>query len=192
MSWDVLLKLFISFFRIGLFAIGGGYATMPLIRAEVVDLHAWLTVQEFNDLITISQMTPGPIAVNSASFVGTVIAGPVGAIVATIACILPACIILSILAYVFFKYQDLAFIQGLLAGLRPLVVALILSAGVSIALNAFFGADSLQNVTLSAFKIKQGIFFLISFYLLRRKKKDPILVMLLSGVFAGLCHMLGL
>lgn len=192
MSWDVLLKLFISFFRIGLFAIGGGYATMPLIRAEVVDLHAWLTVQEFNDLITISQMTPGPIAVNSASFVGTVIAGPVGAIVATIACILPACIILSILAYVFFKYQDLAFIQGLLAGLRPLVVALILSAGVSIALNAFFGADSLQNVTLSAFKIKQGIFFLISFSLLRRKKKDPILVMLLSGVFAGLCHMLGL
>ena len=192
MSWDILLKLFVSFFKIGLFAIGGGYATMPLIRAEVVDLHAWLTVREFNDLITISQMTPGPIAVNSASFVGTVIAGPLGAVVATIACILPACIILSLLAYVFFKYQNLAFIQGLLAGLRPMVVALILSAGVSIGLNALFGTDVLRGLAPAAFKLKQAVFFGISFYLLRKKKKDPILVMLLSGVFAGLCHLLGL
>ncbi len=192
MSWYILLKLFVSFFKIGLFAIGGGYATMPLIRAEVVDLHAWLTVREFNDLITISQMTPGPIAVNSASFVGTVIAGPLGAVVATIACILPACIILSLLAYVFFKYQNLAFIQGLLAGLRPMVVALILSAGVSIGLNALFGTDVLRGLAPAAFKLKQAVFFGISFYLLRKKKKDPILVMLLSGVFAGLCYLLGL
>ena len=92
----------------------------------------------------------------------------------------------------FFKYQNLAFIQGLLAGLRPMVVALILSAGVSIGLNALFGTDVLRDLAPAAFKLKQAVFFGISFYLLRKKKKDPILVMLLSGVFAGLCHLLGL
>ena len=94
----IYLQLFLSFLQIGLFSFGGGYAAMPLIQGQIVDAHGWLTMSEFTDLITISQMTPGPIAVNSATFVGINIAGIPGAIVATIGCILPSCIIVTLLA----------------------------------------------------------------------------------------------
>ena len=93
------LQLFWSFFQIGLFSIGGGYAAMPLIQNQVVDLHHWLTLSEFTDLITISQMTPGPIAINSATFVGIRIGGVGGALVSTLGCILPSLIIVMTLAY---------------------------------------------------------------------------------------------
>ena len=128
----VLLQLFWSFFQIGLFSIGGGYAAMPLIQHQVVDLHGWLTMQEFVDIITISQMTPGPIAINSATFVGTRIAGLPGAIIATIGCVFPSCIIVLTLAWVYYRYRTLSVVQGVLGGLRPAVVAMIASAGVSI------------------------------------------------------------
>ena len=87
------LQLFLSFIQVGIFSFGGGYAAMPLIQSQVVTNHRWLTMSEFTDLITISQMTPGPIAVNSATFVGLKIAGVFGAVVATFGCILPSCII---------------------------------------------------------------------------------------------------
>lgn len=93
----ILLKLFWSFFQIGMFSIGGGMAAMPLIQNQVVNLHHWLTLTEFTDLITIAEMTPGPIAINSATFVGIRIAGIPGAIVATIGCIFPSCVIVSLL-----------------------------------------------------------------------------------------------
>ena len=86
----IYLQLFWSFFQIGLFSFGGGYAALPLIQTQVVDLHHWLSMSEFMDLITISQMTPGPIAINSATFVGIQIAGPWGAVVSTLGCILPS------------------------------------------------------------------------------------------------------
>ena len=85
----IYLQLFLSFFQIGLFSFGGGYAAMPLIQGQIVKIHGWMTMSEFTDLITISQMTPGPIAVNSATFVGLRVAGYVGAVVATLGCILP-------------------------------------------------------------------------------------------------------
>lgn len=94
----IYLQLFISFLQIGMFSFGGGYAAMPLIQGQVVTLHHWLSMEEFTDLITISQMTPGPIAVNSATFVGIKIAGIPGAIVATFGCILPSCVIVTLLA----------------------------------------------------------------------------------------------
>ena len=86
----IYLQLFWSFIQIGMFSFGGGYAAMPLIQGQVVNTHEWLTMTEFTDLITISQMTPGPIAVNSATFVGMKIAGIPGAVVATLGCILPS------------------------------------------------------------------------------------------------------
>ena len=95
------LELFWSFFQIGLFSIGGGYAAMPLIQHQVVELHPWLTLEQFSDIITISQMTPGPIAINSATFVGLQLGGLPGALVATAGCVLPSCIIVLTLAYVY-------------------------------------------------------------------------------------------
>ena len=91
----IYLQLFLSFLQIGAFSFGGGYAALPLIRHQVVEANGWLQLSEFTDLITISQMTPGPIAVNSATFVGIRIAGIPGALVATLGCILPSCLLLS-------------------------------------------------------------------------------------------------
>ena len=101
----IYLKLCWSFFQIGLFSIGGGYAAMPLIQNQVVDINQWLTMQEFVDIVSISQMTPGPIAINAATFVGTRVTGLAGALAATAGCVLPSCIIVLTLAYFYYKYQ---------------------------------------------------------------------------------------
>ena len=101
----MLIKLFISFFKVGLFSFGGGYAALPLIQEEVVNLNSWLSISEFNNLITISQMTPGPIAINSASFVGTRVYGLSGAIVASLGCVTPSFIIVGTISYFYNKYS---------------------------------------------------------------------------------------
>ena len=94
----IYLKLFLSFLQIGLFSFGGGYAAMPLIQEQVVSQHDWLTMTEFTDLITISQMTPGPIAINSATFVVLKGSGIPGAVICTRGCVLPSCILVSLIA----------------------------------------------------------------------------------------------
>ena len=101
----IYLQLFLSFFQIGLFSFGGGYAAMPLIQGQIVKIHGWMTMSEFTDLITISQMTPGPIAVNSATFVGLRVAGYVGAVVATLGCILPSCIIVTVIVRLYLRFH---------------------------------------------------------------------------------------
>ena len=161
----VLLQLFWSFFQIGLFSIGGGYAAMPLIQHQVVDLHGWLTMQEFVDIITISQMTPGPIAINSATFVGTRIAGLPGAIIATIGCVFPSCIIVLTLAWVYYRYRTLSVVQGVLGGLRP-----ALWNGAAASLNP---AD-LDWIA--------ALLFVAALFVLRRWKLNPIWVMVGTGV----------
>ena len=180
----IYLELLWSFFQIGLFSIGGGYAAMPIIQHQVVDLHGWLNLTEFADIISISQMTPGPIAINSATFVGMRIAGLAGAIVATIGCVLPSCIIVLILAHLYLKYKEMDLLKGILKGLRPAIIALIASAGVTIAVLAFW------NTTMDAIRLSDtdgiAIFlFAVGLFVLRKWKADPIYVMVGSGV-AGL------
>lgn len=178
----IYVQLFVSFLQVGLFSVGGGYAAMPLIQNQVVELHPWLTLQEFTDLITIAEMTPGPIAVNSATFVGIRIAGIPGAIIATLGCITPSLILVSLLAYVYNRYRDLSLLQSVLACLRPVVVALILGAGLSILSMVLFSeaAPALNSVD----RIGAGS-FVAAFILLRRFKWNPILTMCLCGA-AGL------
>lgn len=180
----IYLQLFLSFLQIGVFSFGGGYAAMPLIQNQVVQLHPWLSQSEFTDLITISQMTPGPIAVNSATFVGTRIAGVPGALAATIGCVLPSCILVTILAKIYLKYRNLSLLQDILKSLRPAVIAMIAAAGVSILVTAFWGNDisSLHlDTILSSTNIRAVGIFLVSLILLAKFKMDPIHVMLLSG-----------
>ena len=107
----IYLQLFLSFLQIGLFSFGGGYAAMPLIQDQVVTAHGWLSMPEFTDLITISQMTPGPIAINSATFVGMKIAGVPGAVAATVGCVFPSCVIVTLLARLYLKYRDIPFFK---------------------------------------------------------------------------------
>ena len=121
----IYLQLVLSFLQIGALSFGGGYAAMPLIQAQIVTEHQWLSMSEFTDLVTIAEMTPGPIAVNSATFVGTKIAGVPGALVATAGCILPACILVTLIAKLYLKYRNIAVLQSVLGSLRPAVVVMI-------------------------------------------------------------------
>lgn len=185
----IYLQLFYSFLKIGLFSFGGGYAAMPLIQDQIVTAHGWLSMSEFTDLITISQMTPGPIAINSATFVGIKIAGIAGAAVATVGCVLPSCIIVTVIAKLYLKYRNMDTLQSVLNTLRPAVVAMIASAGVSILVTAFWGSEA---ITLSGTNIALVIIFALCVFLLRRVKLNPILVMLLAGGLNLVLSLLGL
>lgn len=176
----IYFQIFLSFLQIGLFSFGGGYAALPLIQGQVVELHHWLSMAEFTDLITISQMTPGPIAINSATFVGIKIAGILGSVVATLGCVLPSCIIVTLLAKIYLKYKNMSVLQKVLNSLRPGVVAMIASAGVSILVSAFWGNETVilwNNINWSLVVI-----FLICILLLLKFKMNPIAVMMLAGV----------
>lgn len=100
-----LLNLFLSFLQIGLFSVGGGYAAIPLIENQIVKTYGWLSMNEFTDLITIAEMTPGPVAINSATFVGLRVAGFGGAVLATFGCILPSMVLVSVMAKVYLRYR---------------------------------------------------------------------------------------
>ena len=178
----IYFQLFLSFFQIGLLSFGGGYAAMPLIQGQVVQGHGWLSMSEFTDLITISQMTPGPIAVNSATFVGIKIAGIPGALVATFGCILPSCILVTLLAKLYLKYREMAMLQGILHSLRPAVVAMIGSAGISILVTAFWSSEGDTVIRLAQTNWSLVVIFIISLILLQKGKKNPIFVIVLAGV----------
>lgn len=177
----IYIQLFLSFLQVGALSFGGGYAAMPLIQEQVVNLHGWLTMTEFTNLITIAEMTPGPIAINAATFVGTQIAGVLGAVIATLGCILPSCIVVTLLAYVYMKYRNMSLLQGTLASLRPAVVAMIAKAGITILISAFFLDGTVtfirQNICVSMI-----LFFGIALILLRKFKVNPILAMVLCGM----------
>lgn len=175
----MLIKLFISFFKIGLFSFGGGYAALALIQQEVVVENGWLAVGEFNDLITISQMTPGPIALNSATFVGQRVAGFPGSLAATMGCILPSAIIVGALSYFYKKYKDLDLMTDVLKFLRPAIVVMILIAGLDILKTALFDVNAVAIANLD-FKML-GI-FIGAFIIMQKKDYDPIKVMVASGV----------
>ena len=184
-------ELFYSFLKIGLFTIGGGYASLPLIENEVVDVQKWLSLQEYTDIITISQITPGPIAINSATFVGTKVAGLLGSIVATLGTITPSVIIALILAKIYYKYRSVDTMQGILAGLRPAVVALIGSAGASLLVTALFQTGGIPLFGMS-FNVVASILMIIAFIALRKWKVDPIWIIFICGVIGVLLSFIGL
>lgn len=163
---------------------------MPFIQSQIVDSHGWLTVTEFNDVLVMSQLTPGPIAINAATFVGTRIAGVGGAIVATIGCVLPACIIVITLAYFYNKYKNLKIIKGILSGLRPAVVALIAAAGIEILINTIFNSSGIENISFTNVNYISIGLFAVSLFVLRKFKPNPILVMVGTGIIGGTIYLL--
>lgn len=177
----IYLELLWSFFQIGLFSIGGGYAAMPLIQNQVVEIHPWLTMTQFADIMAISEMTPGPIAINAATFVGIQVAGIPGAVVSTVGCVLPSCVIMLCLAYVYYRFRGLSTVQGILAGLRPAVVAMIASAGLSLFVLSVYGQNTLPSDLTAVDPIGLGI-FIAGLLVLRKWKISPIWIIALSGV----------
>ena len=177
------------YLKIGMFGFGGGYAMLSLIQHEIVDLHHWLTPQQFTDVVAISQMTPGPIAINAATFVGMKLTGMPGAVVATLGYITPSCIIVTIIAKLYLKYREMDMLQGILGGIRPAVVALIGSAGISILQTAFWGVSGKMVISDTSW-LMVGI-FVVCVILLRKVKMNPIWVMVLAGVMKVLVAMAG-
>lgn len=185
----IYLELFWSFVQVGLFCVGGGYASMPLIQAQVIDVHGWLSMSEFIDIFTISQMTPGPIGINAATFVGMKVAGFLGAIVATLGFVTPSFILGIILAKLFFKYGNIGVIKGILNGLRPAVVALICSAGMSFIFLALFNTEKMPiNVADIDYL---GLFVLIVAFIAVRKKVGIIKILAGSGVLGLVLGLIG-
>ena len=162
---------------------------LSLIQHEIVDLHHWLTPQQFTDVVAISQMTPGPIAINAATFVGMKLTGMPGAVVATLGYITPSCIIVTIIAKLYLKYREMDMLQGILGGIRPAVVALIGSAGISILQTAFWEASGKMVISDTSW-LMVGI-FVVCVILLRKVKMNPIWVMLLAGVMKVFVAMAG-
>ena len=176
-----LWQLFIAFLQIGAFSFGGGYAALPLIQAQAIERYGWLSQTDFADLVTIAEMTPGPIAINAATFVGNLTAGLPGAVFATLGVILPSCIFVTFLAWLYMKYRNMKLMQGILKYLRPAVVAMIFTAGLKILLPAIF-PNGFSHIGISDVNIRAGVFFLIGLFLLRKFKISPIKVMLGCGV----------
>lgn len=184
----MMLDLFLVFLQVGALSIGGGYAAMPLIKSLTVDTHVWLTAVDFADLVTIAEMTPGPIALNAATFVGMRMAGLPGALAATLGCVIPSILIVSILSWLYARFKSGRVMQSILGTLRPVVVALIASAAVTliqVACTASGGGFSLPGCLL----------MIAAFIALRVKVKgkpvNPILVMALCGAGGVLLHAVG-
>lgn len=184
----IYLQLFLSFLKIGAFSFGGGYAALPLIQGEVIHKYHWLSRTQFMDLITISQMTPGPIAINSATFVGMQLAGFPGALAATAGCVLPSCILVTFLAWLYLRYKNGNLMNGILQTLRPAVIALIAAAGVDIFISAVFITTKIKTASsiLKTVDIPQLLLFIIAFLLLRKTKWNPVFIMIGCGICAVL------
>lgn len=175
----MLLELFLAFLQVGAFSIGGGYAAMPTIRSLTVDVHGWLTMTEFADLVTIAEMTPGPIAINAATFVGIRLAGLPGILAAVAGFVTPSLVLVTLLSLVYARYRTAPLLQDTLAALRCAVVALIAGAALSL-------------VQLAAAQWATLLLFAGALILLRWLKPSPILVMALCGAAGVALHALGL
>ncbi len=186
---SLLLKLFLSFLQVGLFSVGGGYAAIPLIQYQIVEVHHLMTMEEFSDLITIAEMTPGPISINSSTFVGTRLSGVFGAIICTLGCIIPSFIICLTLAHFYYKYRNFSGVQTVLGALRPATVALIGSAGMSILMLALFQSD-IFNIKVENFKVIEFVLFGVCLFLLRKYKTNAITIILGSGVAGTIIYLI--
>ena len=178
----ILLQLFGTFFKIGAFTFGGGYAMLPLIQAEVA-AHGWMDAEELINFVAVSESTPGPFAVNISTFVGLRLVGIPGAICATLGVALPSFVIILIVAKCFQRFKNSRIVQGCMSGLRPAVVGLIATALLSVGQTVFF-PDGIAFG--AAFFVSLGVFLLSA--VLAFKKLHPIWIIVISaaiGVAAG-------
>ena len=191
----IYLKLFWTFFKIGLFGFGGGYGMLSLIQNEVVENHQWITNSEFTDIVAVSQMTPGPIGINSATYVGfkaienagmSRTEAVCGSLLASFSVMLPSFILMLLISAFFMHYKDHKSVQTVLKWLRPVVVGM-LTAAVLLLLNVenlgVFSANNLQ------FYVSIGL-FLLAFVATYYWKIGPIKVILLAGLLGGLFYSL--
>lgn len=180
-----MLTLFFTFLKIGAFAFGGGYAVLPLIETYVVRQHEWLSMQGLTDLVSLSQITPGPIAINSATFIGTKVAGLPGALVATLGNVLPQFMLMMILGYFIFQGKSLPFLKNILKGLRPTIVSLIAIATLSMLTASLYHSGQFQ---IQGINVLGVVGFAIGFFFYRKKTLSVIQLVLLSVAVGLVLH----
>lgn len=184
----LLFRLFLVFVKIGLFGFGGGYAMLSLIHNEIVVQNGWISSQEFTDIVAISQMTPGPIGINSATYVGYAalqnagytgyLNGVLGSLVATFALVLPSFILMLIISRFFLKYRKHPMVESVLRGMRPAVVGLVAAAALLLMNSENFGNYSKKPY---AFVCSIAI-FVVTFVAVKKFKANPILMLAIMAV----------
>lgn len=181
----MIWKLFAAFFKIGLFNFGGGYAMIPLIQTEIVG-RGWIDVSRFIDIIAIAQMTPGAIAVNSATYVGNSVEGVLGGIIATLGVAMPSYICGQILGHYHEKYKKSEMVKMIFYGIRPIVAGFILAAGLVVAMTVGIDIEKLRDMDITGLDFKSlGITAIIGF-LLYKTKINPMILIVISGVLGAL------
>lgn len=183
----LLLRIFVTFVRIGAIAFGGAYAAIPLVEQEVVTNESFMTYSEFADLLALDEITPGPILINSATFVGMKAAGMPGAVAATLGCILVPCIVAIALLFLFRKYKDTRLVQSIVLTLKCMALALIASTMATLGMNAIVPDGDLANVAHTIFA---ATVMCAAFYLMHFKKLSPLPVMLGCGAVNVIAYML--
>lgn len=188
----IFWQLFCTFFKIGLFGFGGGYGMLSLIQSEVVAKHAWISSAEFTDIVAISQMTPGPIGINSATYVGytsVLNAGMetwqalLGSLTASFSVMLPSFILMLLISAFFMKYKEHAAVRRVLSWLRPVIVGLLAAAVLALLNHQNFGIEYRQmSISL--------LLFAAAFICTWKLKWNPILVIVLAGAFGGVFYSL--
>lgn len=180
-----LLRLFLTFFKIGAVAFGGGYVMIPLMRDECL-ANGWLTDAELLDFIAVSESTPGPVAVNMATFVGSSQAGFFGALVATLGVVLPSFFVILLVAAALRRLLCRRGVRAVLSGVRPVVVALILSTALTLFLLLVFGVGAIGDVPAFSLPGLSLFVFLFAISLLFRRLRgrpiSPIVLILFSGI----------
>lgn len=173
----IYLQLFYSYLKIGFFGFGGGYAMLSLIQYEVVERHEWLTGQQFADIVAVSQITPGPIAINSATFVGYAVTGNIwGALIATTAVCLPALTLMVLITRFYMKLAGNRYVAGAVKGMQPMVIGMIAAAAIML-----MGPESF--IDWKSWAIFAGCFLASIF------KMNPILLIVLSGAAGALLYL---
>ena len=175
---NLILDLIFTFMKIDLLAFGGGYAALPLIQEQVVNVKGWMTFAEFSDIMAIDELTPGPIIINAATFVGTKLAGIPGAVAATLGSILPSCVIALVLVKVYQALKDSPVFQGALSGLRCMVAGLISASALTMLLASLFGEQAFR---LASLDLVAALIAAAAFVIMRTLKPDPLIVVLGCG-----------
>ncbi|MCD8036868.1 MAG: chromate transporter [Clostridiales bacterium] len=179
----IYLSLFWEFLKIGLFTFGGGYGSIPLIRESVLS-QGWMNEEMLTNMVALSESTPGPIMVNAATYVGASQAGILGAAAATLGVILPAFIIVLLVAVLLGKMLKHKYVQAVLEGIKPCLMGVILATGVYMALTAVLGDMDSIAFNLPALIILAALVLLsVGYSLIRKKEFSPILLIIISAVF---------
>lgn len=190
---ELFFNLFYTFFKIGLFGFGGGYAMLSMIQGEVVVRYGWISASEFTDIVAVSQMTPGPIGINSATYVGYAAVvgagydpwvGVLGAFIATLAVVLPSFLLMLFVSRLLFRYRNNSLVCSVFAGLRPAVVGLLAAATLLLMTTENFGNLSIDPLQFFV----SVIIFVGAFVCVKCFRMNPILVIILCGIMGGVVY----